>query len=143
MQGFGQVPFGTTPFGFGVPDEAQAPPTTAPEGSNFLNPRTGDYEHDEDGEIQRMPTTRHRVMMLLRTLKESAAYERDIGLKLPDKIDQSFKQKTDQAVREALLPVGADAKIEAVITNVGTSGRVDITVVFIDLTTGNSDTVTI
>jgi phage baseplate assembly protein W len=140
--GLGGFTLGSTPFGAGTPAEAIAPSDDSPELSNFIDPRTGDYVVNEDGSYQRMPITRQRVMMLVST-RLGSAVEQDIGIKLPEKIDQSFPQRVREAVLEALLPIGEDIRIDSVTTNVIGTGRADITVAYTDLTTGNSDTVTI
>jgi len=143
VAGLGAFQLGSTPFGDGTPVAILAPPDDLPELANFIDPRTGDYVVNEDGSYQRMPLNRQRVMMLVSTKLGSAAPEPTVGLKLPDKIDQSFPQRVREAVLEALLPIGDDIRIDAVTTNVIGTGRADITIEFTDLTTGNSDTLTI
>ncbi len=142
MPGFGTAPAGSVPFGCGTPVSANPPPSTKPEGGAFVNYRTGDYGLDAEGEYQRMPVMRQRVMILLSTLKDSATAQPGVGLRLPQKIDRHFKQGSEQAIREALSPIGRDIRIDAV-TPVTRGGRADIQVSYTDLTTGNSDTVSI
>lgn len=141
MAGFGTAPAGSTPFGFGTPVEANAPPEL-PEQSNFLNYRTRDYEVASSGGMKRMPTTRHRVLMVLSTVQGSAVHEPTVGLRLPRKIDRFFPQKVEQAVRDAFSLLGRDVRLDGVKTKTE-GGRADIQVSYTDLTTGNSDTVTI
>lgn len=143
MAGFGTAPIGSTPFGFGTPVAATPPPSVVPEAANYVNFRTRDYEVDGENELRRMPISRHRVLMLLSTRLGSAAHLPTIGLRLPSKIGQSFQQEVDQAVRDALAPIGADIRIDGVTAVTTIVGRAEITVSFTDLTTGNSETVTI
>jgi hypothetical protein len=146
MTGFGTAPCGIFAMGFGEDAEIQGPPEQPITGATFINPRTRDYEVNDDGSYQRMPTTRHRVLVLLMTELDSSVRidGRDpVGLKLPDKIGVSFKQQADQAVRECLAPLADDIRIDSVTTTVLNTGRVEIVVDYTDLTTGNSDTVTV
>lgn len=146
MTGFGTAPCGEFAMGFGEDAEIQGPPEDPIVGATFINPRTRDYEVNDDGAYQRMPTTRHRVLMLLMTEFESAVQvdgDEPIGLRLPEKIGPSFKQQADQAVRSCLVPLANDIRIDDVTTNVLNTGRVEIIVSYTDLTTGNSDTVTV
>ncbi len=146
MPGLGLAPCGFFALGFGQDEEIQGPPEDPIVGATFINPRTRDYEVNDDGSYQRMPVTRHRVLMLLQTQLDSSVRvdaNEAIGLKLPEKIDQSFKQKAEQAVRRCLEPLAGDIRIDAVNTTVRPTGKVDITVEYIDLTTGNADTATI
>ena len=140
MAGLGLFPVGSTPFGAGTPVEATAPPTAIPELANFLDPRTGDYVVQADGSYQRMPVVRHRVLMLVKTELGSAAPEPDIGLRLPQKMDQSFEQRARQAVTRALAPISSeDMHIDGIPVERSGMGRADITIEFTDLTTGESD----
>lgn len=146
MAGLGLAPCGAFALGFGEDEEILAPPEDAIEGATFINPRTRDYEVKEDGSYLRMPVTRHRVLMLLMTKLDSSIRidnQGPVGLSLPEKIGPSFRQEADQAVRLCLAPLADDIRIDAVNTVVKPSGKIDVTVSYIDLTTGNSDTVTI
>jgi hypothetical protein len=143
MAGFGTAPIGTSPFGIGTPISADPPPSTSAEQGSFINFRTRDYELDDEGEFKRMPITRQRVLMLLSTELGSATAVPGVGLRLPRKIDKRFPQVAQQSVRDALAPIGADIRIDAVTPRTFPGGRADILVAYTDLTTGNSDTVTI
>lgn len=143
MIGLGGFSAGTLAAGAGSPDAATVPPADAPELANYLNPTTGDYVLQEDGSNQRMPLQRHRVLMLVKTKRGSAAPLPDVGLALPVKMDQSFEQRTRGNVVMALEPIGDDIRIDAVPVERTGMGRADITVAFTDLTTGNAETVTI
>lgn len=146
MPGLGLAPAGFFALGFGQDEEILGPPEDPIVGATFINPRTRDYVAQDDGSYQRMPVMRHRVLMLLMTELGSAVNvdnQEAIGLRLPQKITPSFQQEVDQAVRAALLPIGNEIRIDAVTTIVLPTGKVDITVSYTDLTTGNSDTVTV
>jgi hypothetical protein len=143
MAGLGLFGIGSTPFGSGTPVAATAPPSDIPEQANFLDPVTGDYVVLDDGALARMPNTRHRVLMLLKTVLASAAHLPDVGLEMPTRMDQTFKQRTKGAVLFALEPIGDDIRIDDVTVEVTGTGRADVTVSYTDLTTGNSDTVTV
>lgn len=145
MAGLGLFPIGSTPFGSGTPDEAQPPPSGVPDLANFLDPSTGDYVVLDDGSYARMPLVRHRVLMCVKTVLGSAAHEPNVGLRLPKRMDQSFKQRARDAVLASLAIIGSDIRVDDVIvlTDANSTGKADITIVFTDLTTGNSDTLTI
>jgi hypothetical protein len=144
--GLGLFSLGATPFGFGTPVVAQAPPTTLPNANRFINFRTKDYERGPDGELRRMPSTRHRVLVILSTTLGSATVLPGLGTKLPERIDQRYPQLAEQAIRLALRPMVAANELKILFVRVvrsPVSGRVDHTVGFVDMTTGNSDTATI
>lgn len=146
MPGLGLAPCGQFALGFGQDEEVQGPPEDPIVGAAFIDPRTRDYRVADDGSYLRMPVTRHRVVNLLMTLRGSAVRvdeQEPVGLKLPDKIGPSFRQQADQAVRLCLEPLANDIRIDAVKTEIRPSGKVDILVEYVDLTTGNSDTVTV
>lgn len=146
MAGLGTTALGFTPFGVGTPDEAVAPPTSLPTASRFLNWRTKDYEVAADGELKRMPTVRHRVLVILSTTLGSSSALPELGLRLPDRIDKTYPQLADKAVRLALKRMvdARELKVQAVtVARSQVTGRVDHIVAFMDLTTGNAETVTI
>lgn len=146
MAGLGMTSLGSTPFGVGTPAEAIAPPTTLPSASRYVNFRTKDYEGSSDGEIRRMPSVRHRVLMLLGATLGSSTVLPELGLKLPDRIDGRYAQLAEQRIRAALQPLvtSKELRIRFVrVTRSPVAGRVDHIVAYDDLTTGNPDTVTI
>ena len=143
MAGLGILPIGPTPLGAGTPDLAPAPPDGLPDLANFFNSSAGDYVVADDGSLERMPIVRHQVLMLLSTELGTAAHEPSVGLKLPKKMGRDFEQRCREAVLLALEPIGADIRVDGIgVKRMGT-GRAEITISFTDLTTGNSDTVTI
>jgi len=142
MAGLGTTSLGWVALGYGTPVVATAPPPL-PVGSPYLNTTTRDYVVSSDGGLQRMPSLRHRVVMLLSTELGSAAHEPTIGVRIPDKIDQSFVQRAQQSVRDCLAILAGELRIDSIPVDVYPSGRVAITVNYTDLTTGNSGTVTV
>jgi phage baseplate assembly protein W len=146
MAGLGMTAGGISPFGVGAPDGAFAPPDTRPTASRFVNWRTKDYEVAENGEVKRMPTVRHRVLMALGMTKGSSSVLPEDGLQLPDRIDNRYAQLAEQRIRAALssLVKAKELRINFVrITRTEITGRVDHLVSYTDLTTGNAETVTI
>lgn len=145
MAGFGGFSIGSTPFGAGTPAEAVEPPDGPPLGARFLDATTRDWVVGEDGEYQRMPLVRQRVLLRLATLLRSSSVLPEFGVRLPDRIDNRYQQKADQAIRAALadMVLAQEIKILRIDTKLGNpTGRVEHTVSYMDLTTGNSDTVT-
>lgn len=135
-----------TPFGVGTPDEAQAPPTSAPDASRYLNNRTKDYETGGDGELRRMPSLRHRVLMIASATLGSSTVLPGLGVKLPDRIDGRYQQLANQAFRAAFKPLtdSKEMRIRFIrVTRSPVAGRVNHIIAYDDLTTGNPDTVTI
>lgn len=147
-QGLGTGPMGLFPLGFGVGDPAPAPPT-GNWGSRYINPSTGDYEQDPaTGQLKQMPGVRQRFLIRLKTKRGSSSVQPTLGVDLPKKIDASYVRRIDNAVRVAMrqeTDVEKVARITAVIPtrDPGNAGRVNVTVQFIDLTTGLPDQVTI
>lgn len=145
MAGFGLTPIGLTPFGLGTPEGTQAPPDTKPEGARFINYRTKDYERAANGELKRMPVTRHRVQMVLSTTLGSSSVLSELGIKLPDRIDSRYPQLAEQAIRKGFKRMVDRKEIRILFVRISRTdnpGRVDHVVGYMDLSTGNSDTVT-
>lgn len=146
LSGFGTSPVGSTPFGFGVPTVAPTPPSTVPEGARFIDPFTGDYVLDSEGEYERISGVRQRVVVALTTRKGSSAVLQTFGLKLPDKIDATFQQRVTNAVRAALSHLIAVKppviRLDAVEVQTPQPGRAYITVRWTDLTNGQPEFVT-
>lgn len=91
MSGFGNQPFGSTPYSLGAPVVTdgspgkilQAPETQQTEGSRYINPVTRDFELDENGRFRGQPNVRHLVQHAVQTLKSSSAM-REFGLDIED-----------------------------------------------------------
>jgi phage baseplate assembly protein W len=138
-------PIGSTPFGVGTPAVSQAPPETHLRNAAFIDYRERDYVFDSEGELERMPVTRQRVLLALATRRGSSSIMPEFGLALPARIDSSFNERAQQAVLDALSHlVGTAIEIEEIRVDVGYPvGRVKITVSYTDLTTRESQEVTI
>lgn len=136
---------GSGPAGLLSPATVDASPTPSA-GSRYINPVTGDYEIDPaTGQFAQMPPTRQRVLLALKTAFGSATAQPQFGLRSPRKIGRNYVAQTKQEVRAALRhltqensPVIAITAIDVV--RIGSSALV-VTVSYIDVKTGQSDTV--
>lgn len=146
MAGFGTMPAGTGPFGLGTPLTASAPPSGA-SGSRYINPATRDYEQDPDSlQLKQMPATRQRVLLALMTARGSSTALRTFGVRIPKKITTTFKAEVQASVRTALLHLTDTEpviRIDTIIVETGTGGRVRITVSYTDLLANQRDGVTV
>ena len=96
-------------------------------------------------QLAQMPGTRQRVLLALLTLRGSSSVLRDFGVRWPAKIDQSYEQGVASAVASALhtlTTVEKVVRLQGVAVKRTGTGRVEITVSFVDLTTGAADDVT-
>ena len=152
MAGFGNSPVGTSPFGLGQPTTTAEPPTVkvlaglATPGCRYLDPNTRDYVHDDDsGQLAQMPTTRQRVLLALLTVKGSSTVLPNLGVRMPRKITEAFERETQHAVQSALHRLTVIERVVAVraikVERLAGTGRVGVTVEFVDLTTGEEDAV--
>lgn len=111
MAGFGSQPFGTSPYGIGVPATAAAPggkvlrdPNTGQAtGSRRIDPVTKDYVLDEHGRILGMSNTRQLVLMAVTTAKGSAAM-RQLGHEIfrIGRVSPNFERRVDFELRRAV-----------------------------------------
>lgn len=146
MAGLGGSPIGSTPFGTGTPIEATAPPDAPMQASRFINTDTRDYEAGDDGEYKAMPTVRQRAMIALGMTLGSSAAIQNHGLKLPDRIDERFPQRSALSIRQALdfMVSHGELRIDSItLPDSGVTGRTEHLVAYTDLTTGNTGTLTI
>jgi len=144
MSGLGDSPVGlSTPFGVGVPDEAVAPPTVAPEQARFIDPISRDYVVADDGEYQRMPRLRQRVLLALTTEQGSSSVLQQFGFNPPNRIDTTFERRATNSVQSALafLITAKELHLDAVSVALPRPGRVRLSVSYTDLLTGKADTV--
>lgn len=145
MSGFGLLPAGLGPFGFGVPPEAALPPD-GPSGSRYINPATKDYEQDPDTlQLKQMPALRQRVLIAMTMRKGSAVTLPDLGVAFPTKMGTAFEAEVTASVRAALrqlTDIERVLRINAIAVERGASGRARVTLSYTDLTTGNTDQVT-
>lgn len=129
-----------SPFGTGVPEAAEP----AARGAVFSRYVTndGDYAIDPGtGRYAEMPPVRQRISLGLRHLKDSSSELPD-GIVYPRKMSIRLEQEMDVAVRRVffrLTEIEKLATIDEVITERQGTGRVIVTVVYTDLTTGEQD----
>lgn len=131
-------PVGSTPFGMSTPVAAPAAATQGPALSRYINPGSGDYEIDDTvGQFASMPSLRQRVLLVLNTDFGTSTALPELGINRPKKITEAFVAQTLAAVRRAfyrLTDVERVMRIEDVQIVKQTTGRVQITVVYRDLT---------
>ena len=138
------APLGTA-FGVGIPTSAAVPATDTAL-SRYIDPISGEYGIDPaTGVYQTMPTIRQRVMLALITAKGGISVNPDFGTVLPRKISFRIEQQIKDSVRESLRLMTDTEKsiqINDIIIKRVTQSRVEITVKYSDLTTGENDEVT-
>lgn len=144
MAGFANSPLVVTPYGTGTPDAATAPPSDSPTGARYLDPWTKDYVYATDGEYERMPITRQRVLLAVGTLARSSTVD-PRGLDAPKKMDATWDRRMRIAVLAAIRPLVEDGSLilHAVLVDRDTNpGRATVTIDYTDKTTGQRDGVT-
>lgn len=146
--GFGTMPMGLSPAGFGTGDDAPVPPT-GEWGSRYIDVQTGDFAVDATTrQLKQMPALRQRFLIRLKERFGSSSVRPLDGVKLPKKIDETVEREMDDAVRIAMrqeTDVEKIARIDSVKVQrtPGNTGRVVTLVSYTDLTTGLADQVTI
>lgn len=131
------------PFGTGGPATGVAPPTRKVTGARFIDPVTKDYVYDEEGAYQRMPITRQRVLLAVTTEFRSSTVLPD-GIRMPKRMGSSWEQKARIEVERILQPMIRDKSMQllsVVAERVPPTGRSLITISFIDLASGQRDSV--
>jgi hypothetical protein len=145
MAGAGIAPAGMTPFGVGTPATGAEPPS-GPAGSRYINPVTRDYQVDPTtGQFAQMPPVRQRVLLAVLTARNSSAVP-GFGTRLPPNMDESFESAVRAEITRALnqlTQVERVCRLDAVLVKRGRLGRAQITIVFVDLTTGTRDQLTV
>lgn len=111
MSGFGNQPFGSTPYSIGAPAVVDGSPGTIlraaetgqSEGSRYINPTTRDFEIDEHGRMRGQRNVRHLVQMAIQTAKKSSAM-RELGLDTDDLevITGDTEKRLTRALEEAV-----------------------------------------
>lgn len=143
--GFGTSAMGLFAFGSGTPLPADELSDKVPN-ARYIGINNGDFQALEDGSLADMPPVRQRVIIALATEKGSAAGLEWLGMTLPKKIDASFETAARNAVRLALyqmIEVEKVLRLDAVIVEKRTQGRVVLTVSYTDLTTLERERLTI
>lgn len=146
MVGLGGTPIGSSPFGMGTPIAAAAPPEQALQAARYIDPVTRDYVAGDDGEYLAMPSVRQRALIALGTTLGSSSALLEAGLKLPDRIDQRYPQTSEQSIRAALdfMVRAGEMHIDGVrVEDSGAIGRSQHLIDYVDLTTGNTGTLTL
>lgn len=132
-------PVGSTPFGMATPAAAPEAATQGPALSRYIDPGTGDYIIDADvGQFGSMPSLRQRVLLVMATALGSSTALPDLGIPRPRKIDESYIVTTRAAVRKAfyrMTDVERVMQIQEILIDKQSAGRVQITLVYRDLTT--------
>lgn len=132
-------PVGSTPFGMSTPIAAPAAATQGPALSRYIDPGSGDYVIDASiGQFGSMPSLRQRVLLVMNTELGSALAVPDLGIPRPKKIDETYIATTRAAVRRAfyrLTDVERAMRIQSIDIEKRTNGRVQVTLVYRDLTT--------
>jgi len=131
-------PVGSTPFGMSTPVAAPEAATQGPALSRYIDPGSGDYVIDASvGQFGSMPSLRQRVLLVMNTELGSALAVPDLGIPRPKKIDETYIAATRAAVRRAfyrLTDIEKLMRIESIDIEKRTSGRVQVTLVYRDLT---------
>lgn len=135
------------PFEVG-PVSAEEPPTRPPPDARAINPITGDYALDTDGEFLAMPVVRQRVVLALMTARRSMWQLDDFGNGFISirKVGTSYEAQVKSSVRLALrqlVDVEKVVRIEDVKVERINTGRTQITVSYIDLTVNEPDTASV
>lgn len=127
--GFADSAFASTPFGLGTPATIAEPPDP-PDRARYVSPIDRDYLLDADGNYERMPETRQRVLLALMSDRN-----------LPRKIDQTALTQIRQSVANALafLVREGTIRIDGVTIESDKTGRLIPTVQYEDLRSGATD----
>jgi hypothetical protein len=145
VAGFGVSPLGGFPCGFSPPMTADDPPDP-PENARFLDYLTSDYVVGDDGEVERMPITRQRVLLALATRLESSTVLRDFGAQLPGVIGPNDENDVRIAVETALRHLIAEGALvlnSVTVDHGNPIGRSAITVDYTDTATNERDAVNV
>ncbi len=127
------TPFGSGPFGFGTPVNAAPIPVDPSTGARFLSVIDRDYALGADGDYQRMPEVRQRVVLALLS-----------GLgPLPRRIDDTALPRMTDAVNRNLAVLISEGviRVDDVSMESPKTGMLVPTVSFTVLATGESDDV--
>ena len=146
MLGIGRQRAGRTGAGLGEAGVAPPPPIPA-QGAPFLTSE-GNYVIDPaSGDIGRMPSARHQVLLALQTVGASATADTSLGENKPTKIGTSFAANAEASVRRALQPLVERRiiSLDGVSVTVSRSapGTVERVVSYTDLLNQAADKVTV
>ena len=108
----------------------------------YINPGTRDYQIDPDtGDFARMPAVRQRMLILALTVRGSSSVLPNMGVRLPKIMNEAFERRVAAEVRAAarqMTDVEKVARIRDVLVERTGTGRAEITIVYDDLTTGQT-----
>lgn len=112
MAGFGAQPFGTSSAGFGVPSRGtetggailRDEQTSRSYGGRFLDPKTGDYEMDENGRLLGMPNVQQCVTIAVLNAREDLARI--------DRLNDGFVKAANAVLSSRLEPLVREGLIE-------------------------------
>ncbi len=147
MSGFGNQPYGSSPYGIGTPITATAPggavlretSTGSSLGSRLINAETRDYVVDENGRIVGMSDVQQLMQIALGTVKGSSAML-GLGHALAtlDVITDNVERRVATIVDDAVLHLTSRKLVEilSVVTTRMHAGALHIVVRWRDLTTG-------
>lgn len=136
MTGAGFAPAGVSPAGIGYVapvsrdrSRALTDATGRRHGSRYIDPKTKQYEVDENGRYRGMPNVAHLVQLAFLTPRGSSALP-NLGLAPPSGVlSNGFVPERQAAVRDALAPYVASGLIEIVTIDVDTKRRPAVTLV--------------
>ena len=146
MPGAFDSPFGSTPFGSGTPLPAGPPPTGNSSLCRFIDGATGDYQVDPTtGHLAGMSLLDQRILIALTSIKGSSTVLPNMGITHPAKIDASMTRLMQAEARAALFQLTDVERAmridDLLVEQVPPVGRVQLTVNFTDLATGQQRTV--
>lgn len=144
-KGFGVFAVGLGAFGLATPDVAPDP-ATGPVGSRWINSATKDYEVNEaTGNLKQMPGVRQQVFLAISTIQGTANPNPRFGIRLPNKMNNSFENECKSAVKSALSHLtDVDPpiiEINKIQVTKGRNSRAEILIDYTDLSTGEPDQV--
>ena len=129
---------GSTPFGLSTPVAAPEPSEDGPALSRFIDVGAGDYAIDTTkGRFARMPVTRQRVLLVAHTVFGSSTARQQLGIRRPQKMDESFVRRMRAEVRRAyrqLAEVEGAITIERIDVSKTNSGRAAVLMEYTDHT---------
>lgn len=138
-------PLGSTPFGLGTPVAAPVPPADPPSFSRYINPGTRSFEIDTStGHFKSMPALRQRALIILMTVHGSSSVLRELGVRRVDKVSPDSLARLRTNVRDALAQlttVERVMRIDGLVVDEVSPGRVMVLLSYTDLTTGRRDSV--
>lgn len=143
-KGAGVMPFGSGPAGTATIATAAASPKPSA-GSRHIDHNTKDYVISNATSQQgQMPVARQKVLLALTTKRGSSTANPRFGLQAPTKRGKRFANEMRAAVRSALSHLTLESRpvihVRGIKVEVPKGGRAVVTVSYVDLLTGATDT---